>query len=90
MTFIIETAIAAVRILVAFYGFWLAWRALLPALPGPSEPTERIAPYARYFTDPWVAPLARVLRAPVWVVSAGMLIGVAALEVGLGRLAGML
>ncbi|MEP6527087.1 MAG: hypothetical protein ABJA86_07965 [Nocardioidaceae bacterium] len=33
-------------------------RVLLPVLPGPREPDDRIAPFAGYFTDPLTAPLA--------------------------------
>ncbi len=86
MIFLAKTAIAVLNIVVGFYGFWLVWRVLLPILPGPRDPDERLAPYAHYFTDPFVAPLARVLHVPDRLVSGLWLIAVAALTVGLNQL----
>lgn len=63
------------------------WRVLLPILPGPRDPKDRIAPFDRYFTDPFVLPLARLLRIHQRLVSAVLLFVVAAAQVGLGRLA---
>lgn len=40
MVFAAETGIALVRILVAFYGFWLVWRVLLPILPGRTDEAD--------------------------------------------------
>lgn len=64
MTFLVEVLAALGQIVLGFYGFWLIWRVLLPELPGPADPEQRIAPYAGYFTDPFVRPVARVLHVP--------------------------
>ena len=72
------------QLVLSFYGFWLVWRVLLPVLPGPREPDERIAPFAGYFTDPLTAPLVR-LRVPAWVAALLLLIGDAAALVALAR-----
>jgi hypothetical protein len=87
MSFLAQTGIAVVQLVVGFYGFWLVWRVLLPVLPGPRNPADRIAPYDRYFTDPFVLPLSHRLRVHPRVVSAVLLFLVAAAQVGLGRLA---
>lgn len=47
----------------------------------------RIAPYAGYFTDRMVMPLARVLKVSERVVAGLLLVGVAVAEVDLARLA---
>jgi len=72
------------QLALSFYGFWLVWRVLLPVLPGPREPDERIAPFAGYFTDPLTAPLIR-LRVPPWVAALLVLIADAAALVALAR-----
>lgn len=86
MRFLLQTGVTVIQIGVAFYGFWFVWRVLLPVLPGPDNPDERIASYARYFTDPIVAALARSLRLGEWLVSALLLLAVAAIQVGLAHL----
>lgn len=86
MTFLVQTGIALVQIVLGFYGFWLIWRVLLPVLPGPDDPDGRIAPFARYFTDPLVGPIVRRTRLGEWGVSLCLLVIVAALQVGLARL----
>jgi uncharacterized protein YggT (Ycf19 family) len=73
------------RFLLSFYAFWLVWRVLLPLLPGPADPQERIAPFVGYFTDPLVNPVARALRLPTRAVAFALLVLVAALSVGLSR-----
>lgn len=83
----IDAAITLGRIVLAFYGFWLVWRVLLPVLPGPEDREERVAPYAPYFTDPFVRPLMRVVGGRVWLASLLLLVVVAAGQVGLDRLA---
>jgi hypothetical protein len=87
MSFFWDTVIGVAQLVAGFYGFWLVWRVLLPILPGPRDPEERIAPFDRYFTDPFVLPLSRRLRLHQRVVSAVLLFVVAAAQVGLGRLA---
>ncbi len=72
------------QLVLSFYGFWLVWRVLLPVLPGPRDPDERIAPFAGYFTDPLTAPLVR-LRVPAWVAALLLLIADAAALVALAR-----
>lgn len=62
----------------AFYGFWL------PDLPGPAD--DRIAPYALYFTDPFVAPVAKATHVPERGIALVALVVVAAVSVALGRL----
>ncbi len=64
MTFVLSVAAALGQSVLSFYGFWLVWRVLLPVLPGPPEPDKRIAPFAGYFTDPFVQPVARALHVP--------------------------
>jgi len=87
MSFLWDTVIGVAQLVAGFYGFWLVWRVLLPILPGPRDPKDRIAPFNRYFTDPFVLPLARLLRIHQRLVSAVLLFLVAAAQVGLGRLA---
>ncbi len=87
MSFFWDTVIGVAQLVAGFYGFWLVWRVLLPILPGPRDPEDRIAPFDRYFTDPFVLPLARLLRIHQRLVSAVLLFVVAAAQVGLGRLA---
>jgi hypothetical protein len=86
MSFLWQTIIGVAQLVAGFYGFWLVWRVLLPILPGPRDPADRIAPFDRYFTDPFVLPLARRLRLHQRLVSAVLLLLVAATQVGLGRL----
>ena len=86
MSFFWQTIVGVAQLVVSFYGFWLVWRVLLPILPGPRDPKNRIAPYDRYFTDPFVIPLARRLRIHQRLVSTLLLLLVAATQVGLGRL----
>jgi hypothetical protein len=86
MTYLLQTAIAVGQIVLGFYGFWLVWRVLLPELPGPQDPEDRIAPFAGYFTDRFVRPLCRALHVHPRLLSALLLIVVAAGQVALGRL----
>ncbi len=72
------------ELVLSFFGFWLVWRVLLPVLPGPSDPEERIAPFAGYFTDPLVAPLLR-LRLTAWVAALLLLLADAVVLVALSR-----
>lgn len=90
MVFLLKTAIAVGQVLLSFYGFWLIWRVLLPSLPGPREPQDRIAPYAEYFTDPLVKPLAQSLHAHPRLPSTLLLIVLAAGQVSLDRLSAAL
>jgi hypothetical protein len=90
MSFLVGIGIALLQIVVAFYGFWFVWRVLLPILPGPERAKERIAPFACYFTDPLVNPIAQRLRLNTWMVSALFLLLVAAVQVGLTRFAAFL
>ncbi len=86
MTYVLQTVIAVVQIVLSFYGFWLVWRVLLAALPGPRDSEDRIAPYAGYFVDPLVQPLARRSHVHPRLISGLLLIAVAAGLVGLDRL----
>lgn len=83
MIFLLKAVIAVANLVVGFYGFWLVWRVLLPILPGPREADERLAPYAHYFTDPFIAPVALALRVPDRLVTAVWLVVVGALVVAL-------
>lgn len=83
MTWALQILVMLGRILLSFYGFWLVWRVLLPLLPGPDDADERIAPYACYFTDPFLQPLARLTRVPVHTLAILGLVGVAAGQVAL-------
>jgi uncharacterized protein YggT (Ycf19 family) len=89
VTYVLDWAVTVVQYAVSFYGFWLVWRVLLPDLPGPHDPSERIAPYVGYFTDPFVNPIAKALHAPARLVALAALMVVAAVSVALGRLPGL-
>ena len=78
MGFAIEVAVTLGRIVLGFYGFWLVWRVALPWLPGPTHAKDRIAPYACYFTDPFLQPVARWTRLPTRALAVIALVGVAA------------
>ena len=90
MRYVLQVGVTVAQIVLSFYGFWLVWRSLLPLLPGPADPDDRIAPYDCYFTDPFVLPLARGLRVPHRVVAVALLIAVTAAQVGLTRLSAAL
>lgn len=76
--FAVEVVISLARIVMSFYGFWLVWRVALPWLPGPAEAKERIAPFACYFTDPILEPVARLTGLPIRGLATIALLGVAA------------
>jgi len=78
MQFTIQLIVVLGRIVLSFYAFWLVWRVLLPWLPGPADADERIAPYARYFTDPVLVPVHRVTGLPVRGLATISLVAVAA------------
>lgn len=90
MTFLLETALAVSQLILAFYGFWLVWRVLLPLLPGPQDAHDRIAPYTEYFIDPMVQPLAARFHVHPRVISTLLLIVLAAAQVALDRLSAAL
>jgi hypothetical protein len=77
------------QVVLSFYAFWLVWRVLLPDLPGPPDRDDRIAPYADYFTDPFVLPPARALHLPARLVALLALVLVAIGTVALSRLPGL-
>lgn len=80
-----DIGVTLARFVLSFYAFWLVWRVLLPLLPGPANPQDRVAPFAGYFTDPIVDPLARALRLPPRAVAAALLVVLAAVSVALSR-----
>jgi hypothetical protein len=86
VTFVLAVAAALGQAVLSFYGFWLVWRVLLPDLPGPPERDKRIAPFAGYFTDPFVQPGARALHVPPRLVALLALVVVAIGSVLLSRL----
>jgi len=81
--FAIAVVVTLLRIVLGFYGFWLVWRVALPWLPGPADAEDRIAPFACYFTDPFLRPVARWTRLPPRALAAVALVGVAAVLVAL-------
>jgi hypothetical protein len=87
--YVLEWAVTVVQYGLSFYGFWLVWRVLLPDLPGPRDPSDRVVPYVWYFTDPFVNPAAKALHVPTRLVALIALVVVAAVSVGLGRLPGL-
>lgn len=89
MKYALEWAVTVVQYAVSFYGFWLVWRVLLPDLPGPADPKERIAPYVGYFTDPFVVPVANALHLPPRLIALAALLIVAVVSVALGRVPGL-
>jgi uncharacterized protein YggT (Ycf19 family) len=84
--YVLEWAVTVVQYALSFYGFWLVWRVLLPDLPGPRDPSDRVVPYVWYFTDPFVNPVAKALHVPSRLVALVALVVVAAVSVALGRL----
>lgn len=86
MTALIGVGVALGKLVLGFYGFWLVWRVLLRWLPGPVPRDERIAPFALWFTAPFVDRPAHWLRVPEWAVAAGALVVVAAGLTALGRI----
>lgn len=86
MSFLLQTLIAVIKIVLSFYGFWLVWQVLLPILPGPRDKSKRIARFACYFTDPFVKPLSRVLHVHPKFLCVLFLLLVAAAQVALGRI----
>jgi hypothetical protein len=86
VSFLLAVATALGQFVLSFYGFWLVWRVLLPDLPGPPEREKRIAPFAGYFTDPFVQPVARALHVPPRLVALLALVVVAIASVTLARL----
>jgi hypothetical protein len=85
MTNVLAWGITIVQYGLSFYGFWLVWRVLLPVLPGPRDPSDRVVPYVWYFTDPFVVPVAKALHAPTRLVAFVALAIVAAVSVALGE-----
>jgi uncharacterized protein YggT (Ycf19 family) len=85
VTFIFAVAGAVAQIILGFYGFWLAWRVLLPYLPGPPQADERVAPFVGYFTDPFINPVAGRLHLPTRLVAAFALVAVASASVVVRR-----
>lgn len=90
MKYVIEVAVVVIQFGLSFYAFWLIWRVLLPDLPGPRDPQDRIAPFAGYFTDPFVVPAAKVLHVPPRLVAFFALLVVAAISVVLESLPDLL
>ena len=83
--FAIDLAIQDAQLLLSFYGFRLARQMLSPVLPGPRHASDRIAPFAGYFTDPLRAPLTSRLRLPPWIASLVLLLADAAALVALAH-----
>lgn len=86
MGFFLTVVAALTQAVLSFYAFWLVWRVLLPELPGPPAAEKRIAPFAGYFTDPFVQPVARALHVPPRLVALVALITLAVGSVLLARL----
>ena len=89
VTYAIDWGVTVLRYGSSFYAFWLVWRVLLPDLPGPADRSDRIAPYAGYFTDPFIVPVAQALRVPRRLVALVALLAVAAASAALGGLPGL-
>ena len=81
-----DVMVVLAQFMLSFYAFWLVWRVLLPVLPGPAPPADRVAPFVGYFTDPLVRPVARRLHVPTRAVAFALLVAVAVLSVALTRL----
>jgi hypothetical protein len=88
--YVLEVIVSMLQLGLGFYGFWLVWRVLLPNLPGPPDRDDRITPYARYFTDPFLIPAAKALHASTRLMALMALALVASLSVALGRLPGLI
>jgi hypothetical protein len=84
--FFLAVVVALAQSVLSFCAFWLVWRVLLPDLPGPAAAEKRIAPFAGYFTDPFVQPMARALHVPPRLVALLALITLAVGSVLLARL----
>jgi hypothetical protein len=81
VSFVIAVAGAVAQVMLGFYGFWLAWRVLLPYLPGPPHADDRVAPFVGYFTDPFINPVAERLHLPARLVAALAVVVVASASV---------
>lgn len=90
MKYLLDVVVSMLQFGLSFYAFWLVWRVLLPDLPGPPNPDDRIAPFARYFTDPFLIPAGKALHAPTRLMALIALAILAGLSVGLGRLPALL
>jgi uncharacterized protein YggT (Ycf19 family) len=84
-TVILQFGVTLARFTLGFYSFWFIWRVLLPILPGPVKREERIAPFALYFSDPFVKPLSRLVGE--WFAAVIGLLIIALLDVGVAYLA---
>jgi hypothetical protein len=87
MNYLLQMAFTLARFTLGFYSFWFIWRVLLPILPGPVKREERIAPFALYFTDPFVKHLGRFLGE--WFAAFIGLLIVALLDMGVSYLAAL-
>lgn len=81
-----QVVVTILQLILGFYGFWFTWRVLLPVLPAPENPPERIAPFALYYTDPFVNRLVSYLPLNAWFASVLGLLIVALLNVALVNL----
>lgn len=82
LSFALQVLLTLMQLVIGFYGFWFTWRVLLPVLPGPENPDERIATFAGYFTDPFVSRLSRLFRLNTWLASLIGLLSIALLNIG--------
>lgn len=89
MNYTIEVVVALIQFTLSFYAFWLVWRVLLPELPGPRDRQDRIAPYAGYFTDPFIVPVAKTLHIPPRLIAFVALTLIAMISIALDRLPGL-
>lgn len=86
----LEVAVALVRFVIAFYGFWLVLRGLTGVLSEDTLGLRDLSPLACDFTDPFVMPVSRAVRCSPWVACWLWLAVLAAVEVGLGWLPDLL
>ncbi|MBG6218834.1 hypothetical protein IWX75_003321 [Arthrobacter sp. CAN_A6] len=86
MNYTIEVVVALIQFVLSFYAFWLVWLVLLPTLPGPRDRQDRIAPFAGYFTDPFIVPVAKVLHVSPRLIAFVALTIVAMISIALDRL----
>ena len=85
---LLQVGFTLTRFILGFYSFWFIWRVLLPILPGPVKREERIAPFALYFTAPFVKRLSRFLGE--WLAAFVGLLIIALLDVGVAYLAAII
>ncbi|MDP9314860.1 MAG: hypothetical protein M3R24_28975 [Chloroflexota bacterium] len=86
MKFLIDMGNTVAQSILAFYDFWVVWRVLLPILPGPADPLERIATLRHLLHGSAHQAVGSIFRMTERRASTLLLLGLAAAHAGLSRL----